>query len=187
MTMACPRRSTFASSMREYPAAQEFEPGASIHFASDDLESVDLTLDLSIAPRFGQRGAERVLVTAQARCERCQSTGFRLLQPAIQGAGHLLLRHRCKAADEIDGGGDGGRALQQGSDEPAVVVAEFVGFAGQKANRPARCRRLRAPAQNRFTEVLLWFGRWILPSALCCPIPHNSVLPGKAPVPEFPP
>src|SRR3954462_7808102 len=74
ITTACTFKIAFASSMREHPAAQEFEPGASIHFAFDDLEPVDLTLDLSIAPRFGQRGAERVLVTAQARCERRQST-----------------------------------------------------------------------------------------------------------------
>jgi hypothetical protein len=74
--MACPFKMVFASSMHEHPAAQEFEPGASLHFAFDDPETVDLTLDLSIATGFGQRGAERVLVTAQARCERCQSTGF---------------------------------------------------------------------------------------------------------------
>ena len=69
MTIACLARKTFSSSMREYPAAQELEPGASIHFAFDDLEPVDLTLDLPIAPGLGQRGAERVLITAQARCE----------------------------------------------------------------------------------------------------------------------
>src|SRR3954471_200096 len=84
-------------------------------------------------------------------------------------------------------GGDCGRALQQGGDEPAVVIGEFGGFAGQKANRPARCRRLRSSAQCRITNSFLWFGRWILPSALCRPIPHNRVLSGKAPVPEFPP
>ena len=130
MTEACPFKTVFASSMRENPAAKELEPGTSIHFAFDDLEPVDLTLDLSIAPGLGQRSTERVLVTAQACCERRQSTGFRLVQPAIEGAGYLILHHRCKAADEIDGGGDGERALQQGGDEPAVVVAEFVGFAG---------------------------------------------------------
>src|SRR4051794_22560801 len=101
MIIACLAHKTFASSMRQHPAAQEFKPRASIHLAFDDLEPVDLTLDLSIAPRFGQRGAERVLVTAQACCERRQSTGFRLVQPAIEGAGYLILHHRCKAADEI--------------------------------------------------------------------------------------
>jgi len=80
MTVACLARKTFASSMREYPAAQELEPGASIHLALDDLEPVDLTLHLPVAPGLGQRGAERFLVTAQARCERRQSTGFRLVQ-----------------------------------------------------------------------------------------------------------
>jgi hypothetical protein len=116
--------------MREYPPAKDLKPGASIHFAFDDLEPVDLTLDLPIAPRFDQRSAECIFVATQAPCEGCQSTGFRLLQPAIQGADHLLLHHRRKAADEIDSGGNGGRALQQCGDEPAVVIAEFVGFAG---------------------------------------------------------
>ncbi len=72
MIIACLARKSFASSMREDPAAQEFEPGTSIHFAFDDLEPVDLTLDLPIAPGLSQRGAERVLVTAQACCERRQ-------------------------------------------------------------------------------------------------------------------
>jgi hypothetical protein len=53
MTIACLARKTFSSSMREYPAAQELEPGTSIHLAFDDLEPVDLTLDLPIAPGCG--------------------------------------------------------------------------------------------------------------------------------------
>jgi len=64
MIMARPFKTAFASSMCEYPAAKDFKAGASIHFAFDDLEPVDLTLDLPITTRFGQRSAKRVLVTA---------------------------------------------------------------------------------------------------------------------------
>jgi hypothetical protein len=57
---------------------------------------------------------------------------LRLVQPVIERAGDLVLDHCCEAAGEIDGGGNGGRVLQQGSDELTVVVAEklFVDVRG---------------------------------------------------------
>ena len=127
-----------ASSVPEHPAAQQVEPGPSVHLTLDDLEPVDLALDLAVAPRLGQRGAHRILIAPEAGGERRQGAGLRLAQPAVERIGHLVLDHRHEAADEIDGGGDGGGALQQRGDEPAVGVVERVGISGQQANRPAR-------------------------------------------------
>ena len=125
---------TSGSGVCEHPTAQQIEPGASIHVALDDLEPIDLTLDLAVAPGLRQCSAHRILVATQAGGERRQGAGLRLQQPVIERAGDLVLDHRREAAGEIDGGGDGGRVLQQGSDELTVVVAEFVGVTGQKAN-----------------------------------------------------
>src|SRR3954447_18071593 len=59
-----------ASSMPEHPAAQQVEPGPSVHLTLDDLEPVDLALDLAVAPRFGQRGTHRILIAPEANGAR---------------------------------------------------------------------------------------------------------------------
>src|SRR3954447_16764790 len=59
-----------ASSMAEHPAAQQVEPGPSVHLPLDDLEPIDLALDLAVAPRLGQCGAYRVLIAPAANGAR---------------------------------------------------------------------------------------------------------------------
>src|SRR4051794_18007517 len=65
------------SSMSEHPAAQQVEPGPSVHLPLDDLEPVDLTLDLAVAPRLGQRGAHRVLIAPEANGARALTSASR--------------------------------------------------------------------------------------------------------------
>src|SRR5690349_6934918 len=124
MTVACALPRVLASSMPDHSTTQQVEPGTSVHLPLDDLEPVDLALDLAVAPRLGQRGAHRIRVAPEAGGERGQGAGLRLAQPAIERIGHLVLDHGRETADEIDSGGDGGGALEQRGDEPAVAVAE---------------------------------------------------------------
>lgn len=117
-----------ASSMPEHPAAPQVEIGPSVHLPLDDLEPVDLALDLAVAPRLGKSGTHRVLIVPETGGERRQGAGLRLAQPTVERIGHLVLDHRHEAADEIDGGGDGGGTLQQRGDEPAVGVVSVSGW-----------------------------------------------------------
>ena len=169
-----------ASSMPEHPAAQQVEPGPSVHLPLDDLEPVDLALDLAVAPRLGQGGAHRVLIAPEAGGERRQGAGLRLAQPAVERIGHLVLDHRHEAADEIDGGGDGGGALQQRGDEPAVGVVERVGLTGQQANRPARRGRFGGLGCCRLASHVGRRGGRVLPPAPGRPRAHDARLTGKA-------
>ena len=80
--------------MPEHPAAQQVEPGSSVHLTLDDLEPVDLALDLPVAPRLGQGGTHRVLIAPEAGGERRQGAGLRLAQPAVERIGDLVALHR---------------------------------------------------------------------------------------------
>src|SRR3954449_7219959 len=66
-----------ASSMPEHPAAQQVEPGPSVHLTLDDLEPVDLALDLPVAPRLGQCGAHRILIAPEANGARALASASR--------------------------------------------------------------------------------------------------------------
>src|SRR6187397_2248678 len=66
-----------ASSMPEHPAAQQVKTGPSVHLPLDDLEPVDLTLDLAVAPRLGQGGAHRVLIAPEANGARALASASR--------------------------------------------------------------------------------------------------------------
>src|SRR3954471_1049979 len=74
-----------ASSMPEHPAAQQVEPGPSVHLPLDDLEPVDLALDLAVAPRFGQRGTHRILIAPEANGARALASASRS-QPSSASA-----------------------------------------------------------------------------------------------------
>jgi hypothetical protein len=71
----------------EHAAAQEIEAGPTVHVAFDELQTVDVPLDWSGAPRFAQGGMDSVIILPQADGEAFDVTARRLLDPGLQPIG----------------------------------------------------------------------------------------------------
>src|ERR671920_638786 len=115
--------------------------------------------------------------SSSRRSPAANGASLRLAQPAVER--NLVLDHRHEAADEIDGGGDDGGALQQRGNEPAVGGVQRVGLSGQQANRPARRGRFGGLGCRRLASHVGRRGGRILPPAPGRPRPHDAPLTGK--------
>src|SRR3954465_7599466 len=112
-----------ASSMPEHPAAQQVEPGPSVHLPLDDLEPVDLAL--AVAPRFGQRGTHRILIAPEANGARALASASRSQPSSASATWSLTIvtkRLTRSTAVAMAGGGARSRGNNRGSAASSVSV-----------------------------------------------------------------
>ncbi len=72
---------------RQHPCTQEFDAGAAVHGPLERLEAVDLSLCLAVAPRLGDRLADRGETLPQRGCElprRMDAGAGGVAQPTLQ-------------------------------------------------------------------------------------------------------
>ena len=114
----------------EDAAAQEFEAGAAVGLALDELEAGDLALGLGVAPRRRERGAHGGAVVFEPGGEgldHCGAAGPRLRDPCLEGAGGigvLLTGPDATAAHE------GGEAPREAGDARRLGILLDAGDRG---------------------------------------------------------
>lgn len=144
--------------------SEKIELRATVHRALDQLETVDLPLDRTIAPRFGNGRAHGFVVLLEPGGKAAEVACDNHLQPRFQINGFTALQDFVEGAHVLGGGREGARAGAERFHEAAVTA----GQGGRISRQPPRDLACRwGPS-----------GWWPTPHLLpppCCPASDDVV------------